>query len=103
MECAVNKSLNFGLRRLILQIKIEDQRSSSTTKAQSPTSTMTKHPAFTRAILLMTIAFLGIFLYGLLAALPGSVLPTLERNQFLPNDSAVGTFLLINAIGAVVA
>ena len=64
---------------------------------------MTKHPAFTRAILLMTIAFLGIFLYGLLAALPGSVLPTLERNQFLPNDSAVGTFLLINAIGAVVA
>ena len=51
----------------------------------------------------MTIAFLGIFIYGLLAALPGSVLPTLERNQFLPNDSAVGTFLLINAIGAVVA
>src|SRR5690349_6830984 len=64
---------------------------------------MSKHPPFTRAIVLMTIAFLGIFLYGLLAALPGSVLPTLERNQFLPNDSAVGTFLLINAIGAVVA
>src|SRR4030095_12154225 len=76
---------------------------SRTIKNQSPTSTMTKHPAFTRAILLMTIAFLGIFLYGLLAALPGSVLPTLERNQFLPNDSAVGTFLLINAIGAVLA
>jgi fucose permease len=31
------------------------------------------------------------------------VLPTLERNQFLPNDSAVGTFLLINAVGAVLA
>jgi fucose permease len=51
----------------------------------------------------MFIAFFGIFVYGLLAALPGSVLPTLERNQFLPNDSAVGTFLLINAIGAVLA
>jgi fucose permease len=51
----------------------------------------------------MIIAFLGIFVYGLLAALPGSVLPTLERNQYLPNDSAVGTFLLINAIGAVIA
>jgi len=51
----------------------------------------------------MLIAFFGIFVYGLLAALPGSVLPTLERNQFLPNDSAVGTFLLINAIGAVLA
>jgi fucose permease len=54
-------------------------------------------------LLLMFIAFLGIFVYGLLAALPGSVLPTLERNQYLPNDSAVGTFLLINAIGAVLA
>jgi fucose permease len=51
----------------------------------------------------MFIAFLGIFVYGLLAALPGSVLPTLERNQYLPNDSAVGTFLLINAVGAVLA
>ena len=51
----------------------------------------------------MIIAFAGIFIYGLLAALPGSVLPTLERNQFLPNDSTVGTFLLINAIGAVLA
>ena len=51
----------------------------------------------------MIIAFAGIFLYGLLAALPGSVLPTLERNQYLPNDSTVGTFLLINAIGAVLA
>jgi fucose permease len=51
----------------------------------------------------MIIAFFGIFVYGLLAALPGSVLPTLERNQYLPNDSAVGTFLLINAIGAVLA
>ena len=51
----------------------------------------------------MIIAFFGIFVYGLLAALPGSVLPTLERNQFLPSDSAVGTFLLINAVGAVLA
>ena len=51
----------------------------------------------------MFIAFVGIFLYGLLAALPGSVLPTLERNRFLPNDSAIGTFLLINAVGAVLA
>jgi len=54
-------------------------------------------------LLLMIIAFFGIFVYGLLAALPGSVLPTLERNQYLPNDSAVATFLLINAIGAVLA
>jgi fucose permease len=54
-------------------------------------------------LLLMIIAFLGIFVYGLLAALPGSVLPTLERNQYLPNDTAVATFLLINAVGAVVA
>jgi fucose permease len=53
--------------------------------------------------MLMIIAFFGIFVYGLLAALPGSVLPTLERNQYLPTDSAVGTFLLINAIGAVLA
>ena len=51
----------------------------------------------------MLVAFLGIFLYGLFAALPGSVLPTLERNQFLPADNDVGTFLLINAIGAVLA
>jgi fucose permease len=56
-----------------------------------------------RSLLLMIIAFAGIFLYGLLAALPGSVLPTLERNQYLPNDRTVGTFLLINAIGAVLA
>jgi fucose permease len=54
-------------------------------------------------LLLMIIAFFGIFVYGLLAALPGSVLPTLERNQYLPNDSTVATFLLINAIGAVLA
>jgi DHA1 family bicyclomycin/chloramphenicol resistance-like MFS transporter len=51
----------------------------------------------------MTIAFLGIFVYGLLAALPGTVLPTLERNRFLASDKSVGDFLLINAIGAVVA
>jgi fucose permease len=60
-------------------------------------------PSSNRTLVLMIIAFLGIFVYGLLAALPGSVLPTLERNQFLPSDSAVGTFLLINAIGAVLA
>jgi len=53
--------------------------------------------------LLMALAFLGIFVYGLLTALPGTVLPTLERNHFLPNDAVAGTFLLINAIGAVVA
>src|SRR6202171_6590338 len=54
-------------------------------------------------LLLLIIAFLGIFVYGLLAALPGSVLPTLERNQYLPNDKQVATFLLINAVGAVLA
>src|SRR5678809_692685 len=64
---------------------------------------MTKHPPVSGPVILMIIAFLGIFVYGLLAALPGSVLPTLERNQFLPSDSAVGTFLLINAVGAVLA
>ena len=53
--------------------------------------------------MLLFVAFLGIFLYGLLAALPGSVLPTLERNQYLPTDNEVGTFLLINAVGAVLA
>jgi len=51
----------------------------------------------------MLIAFLGIFVYGLLSALPGAVLPTLERNRYLPNDSRVATFLLINAAGAVLA
>lgn len=51
----------------------------------------------------MLAAFFGIFVYGLLSALPGSVLPTLERGRFLPDDSAVGTFLLINAAGAVLA
>src|SRR5262244_1800165 len=53
--------------------------------------------------LLMAIAFLGIFVYGLLTALPGTVLPDLERNKFLENDAVAGTFLLINAIGAVIA
>jgi fucose permease len=53
--------------------------------------------------LLLFIAFLGIFVYGLLTALPGTVLPELERNRFLPNDAVAATFLLINAIGAVVA
>src|ERR687886_386914 len=56
-----------------------------------------------RELLLMLVAFFGIFVYGLLSALPGSVLPTLERGRFLPDDSAVGTFLLINAAGAVLA
>ena len=60
-------------------------------------------PSSNRTLILMILAFLGIFVYGLLAALPGAVLPTLERNQFLPSDSAVGTFLLINAVGAVLA
>src|ERR1700682_2276895 len=55
------------------------------------------------SFLLLLVAFLGIFLYGLLAALPGAVLITLERNQYLPTDKEVGTFLLINAIGAVLA
>ncbi len=53
--------------------------------------------------LLLVIAFFGIFVYGLLTALPGSVLPTLERHKFLPDDAVAGTFLFINAIGAVVA
>lgn len=56
-----------------------------------------------RELLLMLVAFAGIFVYGLLSALPGSVLPTLERNQYLPNDIAVAVFLLINAVGAVLA
>lgn len=56
-----------------------------------------------RELLLMLVAFAGIFVYGLLSALPGTVLPTLERNEYLPNDSAVATFLLINAVGAVLA
>lgn len=60
-------------------------------------------PPSSHSLLLLLIAFLGIFLYGLLSALPGSVLPTLERNQYLPTDKQVGTFLLINASGAVLA
>src|SRR5215471_13746472 len=54
-------------------------------------------------LLLLFIAFFGIFVYGLLTALPGTVLPELERHQFLPNDAKAGTFLLINAVGAVLA
>jgi fucose permease len=53
--------------------------------------------------LLMAIAFFGILVYGLLTALPGAVLPELEQNKFLANDAVVGTFLLINAIGAVLS
>lgn len=56
-----------------------------------------------RGLTLMLVAFFGIFVYGLLSALPGSVLPTLERNRYLPDDAAVGTFLLVNAAGAVLA
>jgi len=55
------------------------------------------------SFVLMFVAFFGIFVYGLLAALPGSVLPTLERGGFLPTDTAIGNFLLINAVGAVLA
>lgn len=66
-------------------------------------STHVGRPSSSHNVLLLLVAFLGIFLYGLLAALPGSVLPTLERNQYLPTDKEVGTFLLINAIGAVLA
>lgn len=65
---------------------------------------MTTRRAFSKHdMLLLAIAFIGIFVYGLLTALPGTVLPTLERNRFLPNDAVAGTFLLINAVGAVVA
>lgn len=56
-----------------------------------------------RNLILLALAFFGIFIYGLISALPGSVLPTLERSLYLPNDSAVATFLLINAVGALVA
>jgi len=55
------------------------------------------------SFLLLLVAFLGIFLYGLLSALPGAVLPTLERNQYLPGDTQVGNFLFINAVGSVLA
>ncbi|HEY6332387.1 MAG TPA: MFS transporter [Blastocatellia bacterium] len=54
-------------------------------------------------LVLMFVAFFGIFVYGLVTALPGTVLPELERHLFLPNDAAAGNFLFINAIGAVVA
>jgi fucose permease len=66
-------------------------------------ATIQRHALGARELGLMFIAFLGIFIYGLLSALPGSVLPTLERNHYLADDSAVATFLLINAIGAVLA
>jgi fucose permease len=54
-------------------------------------------------LLLLFIAFFGIFVYGLVTALPGAVLPELERHQFLPDDANVATFLFINAVGAVIA
>ena len=56
-----------------------------------------------RDLTLLALAFFGIFVYGLISTLPGSVLPTLERGGYLPDDSAVATFLLINAVGAVVS
>lgn len=56
-----------------------------------------------RGSLLMAIAFFGIFVYGLLTALPGTVIPDLERGKFLPDDAVVANFLLINAFGAVLA
>ena len=56
-----------------------------------------------RDLILLALACFGIFIYGLISALPGSVLPTLERSRYLPDDSAVATFLLINAVGALVA
>src|ERR1044072_8273821 len=56
-----------------------------------------------RGPLLMAIAFFGIFVYGLLTALPGTVIPDLERSKFLPDDAVVGSFLRINAIGAILA
>src|SRR5262245_21567111 len=57
----------------------------------------------TAGYLLMAIAFFGIFVYGLLTALPGTVIPDLERNKFLADDAVVGSFLRINAIGAILA
>lgn len=60
-------------------------------------------PPAGRHLTLLALAFFGIFVYGLISALPGSVLPTLERGRYLPDDSAVATFLLINAVGALVA
>src|SRR5215469_6244874 len=63
----------------------------------------TERSASERHLWLMFIAFFGILVYGLLTALPGTVLPDLERYHFLPNDAKAGTFLLINAIGAVVS
>jgi fucose permease len=59
--------------------------------------------ASSNGTLLMAVAFLGIFVYGLLTALPGTVLTDLENKKFLANDAVAATFLLINAIGAVVA
>lgn len=56
-----------------------------------------------KALLLMFIAFAAVFVYGLLAALPGSVLPSLGRGGFLPSDKNIGDFLLLNAMGAVLA
>ena len=60
-------------------------------------------PPAGRSLALLALAFFGIFVYGLISALPGSVLPTLERGRYLPGDSAVATFLLVNAVGALVA
>ena len=42
-------------------------------------------------LVLMFVAFFGIFVYGLLAALPMYVLPTLERAGFLPSNGPSAT------------
>jgi hypothetical protein len=44
------------------------------------------------SLLLLFIAFFGILVYGLLTALPGTVLPDLERHRFLPNDAQAVLF-----------
>ena len=72
-------------------------------ETSSPSSETTHASSSTAGYLLMAIAFFGIFVYGLLTALPGTVIPDLERNKFLADDAVVGNFLLINAVGAVLA
>ncbi len=69
----------------------------------SPSSETTRAAGSTAGYLLMAIAFFGIFVYGLLTALPGTVIPNLKASKFLQDDGVVANFLLINAIGAVLA
>src|SRR5215208_3463344 len=66
-------------------IKIEE----TVMETSSPSSETTRTSPGTAGYLLMAIAFFGIFVYGLLTALPGTVIPDLERNKFLPNDAVV--------------